>query len=116
MKSYLETFIEVQTNYLLKELKDSTGLTYDQVIVQHLKNSTCAHVTFSFSDAGINKPTRLQLDIQGSYTTGKISLKLIYMDLMFDSMSTIQLQKLADCLYGIEVHLNELYDQKRMKR
>lgn len=113
--TFLDLFLEAHINYIIKELGARAGIQYEQVISQKLNSKINAHHTMTFSDSGLNEPTGFQLDVVGNYSTGKISIYLVYLDAMFSSLNTEQLNKLANCFSSIEKYLNEAYEQRRMK-
>lgn len=104
-------FFRKQVVLVQEKVNSLHSISYPQVICRELNSTESVHFTLSFSDSGLNKPTGMQLDLLGNPDTGKIWIEVIYLDLMFNSLTTKELQELTLALVDVELRMTNSYSQ-----
>ncbi|HFI0216186.1 TPA: hypothetical protein ACGOVI_001374 [Streptococcus suis] len=110
-KKTMIDFFRKQITFVQDKVNTIEGLNYPQVICRELDSTEGVHFTLSFSDYGLQKPTGMQIDLLGNSETGKIWIEVIYLDLMFNSLTTKELQELTLVLVGVETQMTSSFSQ-----
>ncbi|NQP32652.1 hypothetical protein HO924_10725 [Streptococcus suis] len=104
-------FFRKQVVLVQEKVNSLQSISYPQAICRELNSTESVHFTLSFSDSGLNKPTGMQLDLLGNPDTGKIWIEVIYLDLMFNSLTTKELQELTSALVDVELQMMNSYSR-----
>ncbi|HEM4766857.1 TPA: hypothetical protein U1045_001871 [Streptococcus suis] len=110
-KKTMAEFFHKQVVLVQEKVNSLQSINYPQAICRELNSTESVHFTLSFSDSGLNKPTGMQLDLLGNPDTGKIWIEIIYLDLMFNSLTTKELQELTSVLVDVELQMMNSYSQ-----
>lgn len=110
-KKTMIEFFRKQVVLVQEKVNTLQSISYPQAICRELNSTECVHFTLSFSDSGLNKPTGMQLDLLGNPDTGKIWIEVIYLDLMFNSLTTKELKELSSVLVDAELQMMNSYSQ-----
>lgn len=105
----LKEFVLNQTGMLLNHINLETKFVLEKVTARELNNPGMLHIAYSFSEHGLRKPTKLQFDILANLDTSVIKVELIYLDMIYDSLTLEELNQMVICLQSIENQLNSMY-------